>query len=147
MSTSKIQYQASLPFSLRLTLLIVSILAITIISYLGSDSAHGVLYLWLLPPLVAGLFFMTWTGVICGIISAVLSGIFYRFFYINADYYTISIEILDAAVTVLVGGLSGVLIKQYRRKNWLFNQLKIALKEKDELLENLLKTNENDSPV
>ena len=143
----KIKYQASFPFFLRLILLIVSILAITAISYLGSDSAHGVLYLWLIPPILSGLFFMTWAGVICGIISAILSGIFYRLFYINVDYYTISFEILDAAVTVLVGGLSGVLIKQYRRKNWLLNQLKIALEEKNDLLENLLKTKENVSQV
>ncbi len=126
---------------LRLFYVLASLLAATFISWISRSVSHDILYLWLVPPIVAGILFFIPGGIIVGVVSAVVGSLIYHFVYLELIDYTISLEILDSLVTIALGALSGYLSSVIRHKNWLLKQLEEGLKEKDALIEILLTAN------
>jgi len=47
-----------------------SMLVIFLVSWIFCNLSHDILYLWLIPPIVAGVFFLLPGGIIIGIVSA-----------------------------------------------------------------------------
>ncbi len=112
-----------------------SFVLVIVVIYLLHPIGVEILYISLVPAIISGIYFRIIGGFIGGVLSSILFGFLLRAFFEKSETYSLSLEVLDAAVTVALGVSMGYIMKLFGKKNELIRQLKQSLREREVLLQ------------
>ena len=121
-------------FILRLSIVLVSFGVYAAVSLLFSHAGFGILYLLLIPVALSGALFGIPGGLVGAVVGYLESEVLYRVAFPIFQDYTVTLWILDLAITIFVGVMTGYLSLVIRRQKSLIEQLKTTVQNKEILI-------------